>query len=100
VYPDAPYYNDSPYDQIYFTVAEDIYNSGEIDSFFWYNPEDWNPTGLSPDQTLEIYVGGTYRAAINYSINREGTFFGYSVGNDPTSLQQYVGVFTNGAVYF
>jgi hypothetical protein len=41
---------------------------------------------------MTIFIGGIARALIQYTKEREGTFFGYSItGTEPV----YVGVFTN-----
>lgn len=60
----------------------------------YYNGND--PVGM-PTNML-IYVGGSPRMFVSFGSNRIGESFGLSL--TPGGSLQYIGVFTNGNVYF
>jgi hypothetical protein len=52
---------------------------------------------------MEIYVNNNLRSVVDFTKDRVGTTFGYSIDTDPNSTEydaQFESVFTDGAVYF
>jgi len=69
-------------------------NTSPANETLYYNGND--PFGLG--LTMAIYVGGVLRAFITFGGNRAGQNFGFSL--TPGGAVQYVGVFTDGNIYF
>jgi hypothetical protein len=100
-----PGYAENPEDSIYITYDSSLMGGTNIYSFYYYNEPTFDPSNTQNTSAMSIFINSVYIGTVQYTIEREGTFFGVSVGTDPNALQQYVGVFTEdsisgGGIYF
>jgi hypothetical protein len=85
-------YGETSPDLVSVTINTELTVPGDADTLYYYNEPNFDPLSVSYNVML-IYINGNMRASVQYTKEREGTFFGYSItGTEPV----YVGVFTNG----
>ena len=101
----TPYVDNGP-DLIYM-IGEPTYfasNPAYVPTFYYYNDPPFDPNSIAPHNVMTIYINGTLIASVDYSPEREGMYFGFSLtGGLP--YPTLVGVFTDdvvsgGGVYF
>ena len=80
-------------------VQKLIINTQDADDIIFYDARSGAKETFA---RMEIFVNNVLRSVVDFTQDRIGTYFGYSVDTDPSSEEfdaQFESVFTDGAVY-